>query len=691
MDKTLVKRHERTLLSAMNSVDNCVNHLSRLDRQWTMATLTGKINCSRIAHTLIEFIITTQENFSSLKQNLIDTLLVENLQKVVLEISAVAQVAIDILKRNLFERTADVGFLATDDDIVQFLLHEETESDARAVMRIEERLLEYRNKYTVYNEIIILDAKGEVRAHLDRSNKIYHSDDPMLKAALEKDPHDPDQYVETYRETDLVPGRGPVLIYSQAIRMPGTGAPLGVLCLVFDFENEMKGIFENLALFSKDMSIAILDESGRAIASSDPSCVAVGRQLTTTGHDAFRIVNMDGVAYLAKTLNTKGYQGFMGLPWYGHVMKRLNVAFRSGSNGHALDEKMIRSKADFSGRLLKVEEASENVLSDLELVVQNGEIMAAKKAVQADESEKIEARALPNILSEVKKIGDQIQHVFQSSTGDLLKLVTTSRLSDVQFLAQLSIDIMDRNLYERANDCRWWALTSDFRRILAKGAVTPDDRDRMREILGYINGLYTVYTNLFVYDATGRILACSNPAEYGQEESILSGPCVSGALALTNSQQYSVSDFKSTHLYAGENGEPRHTYIYNAAITSLDDNETVVGGIGIIFDSEPQFRAMLEDVMPRDGQGNILENSEGLFVSPDGVIIASTNPEHKAGDKIPLTDAFCQLCTGEVSSHLVAENDGLYAVGCAHSAGYREYKRDGGYENDVLGIVRIRI
>jgi len=30
-------------------------------------------------------------------------------------------------------------------------------------------------------------------------------------------------------------------------------------------------------------------------------------------------------------------------------------------------------------------------------------------------------------------------------------------------------------------------------------------------------------------------------------------------------------------------------------------------------------------------------------------------------------------------------------VGCAHSAGYREYKRDGNYANDVLAVIKVRI
>lgn len=683
MDKDLVKKHEKTLLPAMSSVAHCRSVLTRLDRQWTRATLTGKINCSRIAQTLIDFIIATQDNFSSLQTALLDTLVLESTQKVVLEISAVAQVAIDILKRNLFERTADVGFLATDDDLVRFLLHGDDSPDAAG--RIEERLGEYRDKYTVYTEILVLDPRGRVRAHLNRDNPVTRSADPLLALALESD-----SYVETYRPSDLVPGGGDALIYSQAIRHPDTAAPLGALCLVFDFAGEMEGIFANLARSCEDMVIMILDESGLAIATSDPMKAPAGRVYETALRDDFHLTQIGGEAYLAKTLPTNGYQGFFGLPWYGHVAKRVTTAFGDGTNGHGLDERAIRKNAIFSGRLVQVEEASENVLSDLELVVQNGEIMAAKKSIQADSSERVEAQALPYVLNEVKKIGDQVQHVFQTSTDGLLKLVTSSRLHDVRFLAQLAIDIMDRNLYERANDCRWWALTSDFRRFMDKPSVDAADRDRMREILAYINSLYTVYTNLFVYDRGGEILACSNPDENRHVGRILDAPFVARTLRITNSQHYCVSDFAPTDLYAAA-GEARPTYIYNASITSLADPGRVLGGIGIVFDSEPQFASMLRDCLPRDGQGEILEGSEGLFVEPGGRVVAATNPEIAPGDMLDLSRMFRHSGDGQFDAHLTAEDDRLYAVGCARSDGYREYKRDGVYENDLLGIIRVRI
>jgi len=106
-------------------------------------------------------------------------------------------------------------------------------------------------------------------------------------------------------------------------------------------------------------------------------------------------------------------------------------------------------------------------------------------------------RALPPILDAVRKMGIEMEREFHYFTDGLLKTVTASRLNDASFLASITVEIMDRNLYERANDCRWWALTPDFRRILSQTQVDKTGLARLENILEYINSYYTVYSNLF--------------------------------------------------------------------------------------------------------------------------------------------------------------------------------------------------
>jgi hypothetical protein len=100
---------------------------------------------------------------------------------------------------------------------------------------------------------------------------------------------------------------------------------------------------------------------------------------------------------------------------------------------------------------------------------------------------------------------------------------------------------------------------------------------------------------------------------------------------------------------------------------------------------------MLNDALPRDEHGALSEGTEGMFVTPEGFVVSSTNAEIQPGSLVQLPDAFRQLSQGESTSQLIGENDKLFAVGCAHSAGYREYKRDGVYTNDLLGVIKVRI
>jgi hypothetical protein len=63
----------------------------------------------------------TRRAFNELAVSLLNQLGKEALKKCLQDMGSKAQVAINILVRNLFERTADIGFLACDEDIRAFL------------------------------------------------------------------------------------------------------------------------------------------------------------------------------------------------------------------------------------------------------------------------------------------------------------------------------------------------------------------------------------------------------------------------------------------------------------------------------------------------------------------------------------------------------------------------------------------
>jgi chemotaxis signal transduction protein len=323
----------------------------------------------------------------------------------------------------------------------------------------------------------------------------------------------------------------------------------------------------------------------------------------------------------------------------------------------------------FSEDLRSIPVQADYIQHELERTVWNGNVR------ESDGQSKV-------LLWNISDAGARTKRVFEQSIGNLHETVVNGILNDVEFQAALAVDIMDRNLYERANDCRWWALTSAFRQTLSQPEISIRDAEGISAILTYINGLYTVYSNLFVYDSNGRILAVSKQSESRILGTVLSDDWVRETFSLENSQNYSVSPFKSTPLYGD-----RHTYIYGAAITSIHNENNCVGGIGIVFDSEPQFREMLLDSLPRSEKCGVLDGCFGIFADRRGRVISSTSGRFPVGESLDIDPAFFALPKGEGTSKIIAYHGYYYAVGSRVSAGYREYKVDDRYVNDVIGMV----
>lgn len=671
------------LIGHMESVQEYREMLQSLQAVWDNLTLLGQLSGTGTDMS------GTRQAFASLTAALLNNLGIETRKKVVLEMESKAQVAIDIMVRNLFERTADIGFLATDDDIrgyLQFVAEAAENIHFREELRqrrdqLVARFEEYARKYTVYHNIILLDTAGKVLAQLDPDNPATASTDPLIAEALATDA----AYVETFRHSDLLPTQGASLIYSYRVTTADGARPLGVLCLCFRFENETAGIFADLTSAEDWCTLALLAADGTVVASSDAHHVPVGARLTLVRDGDCRVMRFAGREYLAVTRPTKGYQGYLGPGWLGHAMVPLEKAF-TRDDANRLEKVpanllagVMMSPTLFSASLRSIPQQAEKIQRELNRSVWNGNVR------QSSDQKAINPAFSKVLLWEISNTGLKTRDVFARSIGNLHETVVSSILGDCQFLASLAIDIMDRNLYERSDDCRWWALTTAFRAGLAAAPVSDDAGRHIADILAYINGLYTVYTNLVVFDANGITVAVSNPDEIHRVGKPLGAEWVRRTLALKDSQSYAVSAFDATELYGGA-----HTYIYAAAIRHPGDADKVVGGIGIVFDAAPQFEAMLRDSLPRDEKGNVPPGCCAVFADRQRRVVATTDPAIAIGGELPLPAAFFDLGNGRGYSNIVERDGQYYAVGSKMSAGYREFKgpRDA-YRNDVVALVFI--
>lgn len=654
------------------------SELDSLSERWNLLTLLGGMSNTGMdmSHT--------REAFEGLTEQLLVKLCEERLKKLSSEMHSKAQVAVDIVIRNLFERTADIGFLATDDDIREYMDHllinnqsDDAYRQKKALLKkaLVKRFTEYVAKYSVYYNIVLMNTTGDILVQLDQNNTVSKSNSPFIDDALmsTKD------YVEYYGYSDINPSQQKSLIY--AYKVTKTNDPdsevLGVLALFFKFEDEMNGIFNNLLEKEDWTNILLLDSNSEVISSSDPYQIPLGAVMQKVLSSDYKIVRFAGREYLAKTCKTKGYQGFFGLDWMGHVMIPLEHAFAlSETTLPSLDKKILnsvmRNSNLFGKELITIPKEAEKIQKELDITVWNGNAKIANAKTGDNSFSK-------SLLVEISKTGSKTKTIFEDSIGNLNNTVISSILNDVSFLAKLAIDIMDRNLYERANDCRWWALTTFFKKSL-KG--TQNNAEQIGKILAYINNLYTVYTNLFVYDKNGVVVAVSNENEKYIVGNKLNYKWVGETLGIKDSQNYSVSPFEKSSLYAD-----RHTYIYGASITDIDDTNEILGGIGVIFDSEPEFYAMLLDTLPKDKDAEVQKGYFALFCDKEKMIISSTNKELYAGEILGIDDKFFNLQKGKSYANIIEYKGKYYSVGASLSKGYREYKINDNYTNDVIAIV----
>ncbi|MDX5364740.1 MAG: chemotaxis protein CheW [Pseudazoarcus pumilus] len=643
-------------------------------------TLLGQLLCAGTDITGM------RSDFNDLAAELLDQLARESRKKAVRSLGSDARVAIDILVRNLFERTADIGFLATDEDVRAFaesvMSDPHLARDRGRVATLVERFDEYVKKYSVYHNIMLLSPDGKVLAQLDRDNDVHESSDPLIRQALKTS----EPYVEVFRKTDLLPDEDTALIYAYRVMSADGHRPVGVLCLCFRFEDECRRIFDGLLGEDDWTVITLLDGDDRVIASSDPYQVPVGARLERAAGEDASIVRFAGREYLATTRESHGYQGYMGPGWVGHALAPLNHVFEMAV-AHELEavpqrlrEGVLETTTLFSQALRDIPVRATTIQRELNRAVWNGTLWLTRDAHALNGSF---AKVL---LWEIGSTGVRTREVFSESTTNLYETVVSSVLYDCSAQAALAMDIMDRNLYERANDCRWWALTGAFRELLAQHRpLEVSERERLTDILRTINGLYTVYSNLIVFDSSARIVAVSNPAYARTVGETLSADWVRETLALPDTQSYCVSSFAPSPMYGNQ-----ATYIYSAAIRAPGADGEPVGGIAIVFDSTPQFIAMLQDALPRNEDGSAVDGAIAAFSERDGRIIASTDEGLPIGSKLEIGREFFDLDNGESCANVVELNGRYYAVGSRMSSGYREYKsEDDAYRNDIVALVLV--
>jgi chemotaxis signal transduction protein len=268
------------------------------------------------------------------------------------------------------------------------------------------------------------------------------------------------------------------------------------------------------------------------------------------------------------------------------------------------------------------------------------------------------------------------------------------------------MDLLERNLYERANDCRWWALTPALQKVLEDSsgclALSVQAHGTARQVLEQLNTLYTVYARIALYDAQGLVLACSHEDEAGlplAPGTRIHAPALQATMMLRDDQACHVQELD-------DGGRPVH--VYHAALHANspgngaghgDDRGTAIGGVALLFHTQRELQAMLQAAAPEQAEAEGLQDSglprlpmEAFYMARDGRIVASNHAGRAAGSRVEGIAGLATLADGEVRTS-IEEIEGHYCiVGMAAGRGYREFRLDQGTDGGALaGLVSLSL
>jgi hypothetical protein len=228
--------------------------------------------------------------------------------------------AIELIDRNLYERTCDVRWWATDSAVVNCA----ASPDAAAVSHVSERLAVILSAYTVYLDLWLCDLDGNVVAN-GRADRFNVKGQNVAATKWFRDARalrSGDDYVAGDVERQPLLGDAQVATYCASVRGDGkaNGKPLGVLAIHFDWESQARAIVQGIRVGDADRArVLLVDSNFRVIAASDGQGLLTERvQIALDGQRSGFYHDRAGalVAFHA----TPGYETYKGLGWYGVIL-----------------------------------------------------------------------------------------------------------------------------------------------------------------------------------------------------------------------------------------------------------------------------------------------------------------------------------------------------------------------------------
>ena len=279
------------------------------------------------------------------------------------------------------------------------------------------------------------------------------------------------------------------------------------------------------------------------------------------------------------------------------------------------------------------------------------EVVAREMVTLSERTTKSAAQLDDETQSDIRQLNVMISEVGTNVRG--------TRLSDLAFT---NIDLIDRNLYERSCDIRWWATDSSC----VDACIDIGRADHASRRLGVILDAYTVYLDIVLCDLRGRVIANGRPEKFrctGLDQSATEW--FRSACATNSGSEFG---FQGVHRSASL-ADGKLALVYSALVRrdGRADGEPI-GCLGIVFDWE----ALAQTIVNRTQVGEAEKrHTRACIVDRSGLVIADSRSRHLS-DKLPLSQFSSLIDCGK--GYAVQSLDGVpHLVAYAQSPGFETY------------------
>ncbi len=323
-----------------------------------------------------------------------------------------------------------------------------------------------------------------------------------------------------------------------------------------------------------------------------------------------------------------------------------------------------------------VEKLAQEKISSIDTITREAKYLALNALIESARAG-VAGRGFAVVANEVKVISERIAaiatelttelatslHELNALGDDMIERMRTHRGQRLADLALNMIDIMDRNLYERSCDVRWWATDSSV--VSALSEPLPETARFACERLGVILASYTVYLDLWVADSNGRIIANGRPEQFRNVigSSVANETWFREAMKTPSGEHYAVVDVSQSRLLG------KQAAVYSTAVRDSGDvHGEPIGALGIFFDWQPQAEAVVRGVGLSEEEWS---RTRCLLLDANHRVIASSDGKGLLQEKFPLR-------THDKRSGFYATSNQA-TVGFALTPGYETYTGLGWY------------